>query len=64
MKMIRKPELFAMVGLRDRAIREMEYAGEFPKRVVLNPKGGRAVAWIQAEVEEFLRKRAEDREAA
>lgn len=62
--MIRKPELIAKVGLRDRAIRELEYAGEFPRRVLLNPNGGRAVAWVEDEVDAFLRKRAEAREAA
>lgn len=64
MKMLRKPELEAKVGLCERAIRELEHAGEFPQRVLLNPNGGRAVAWVESEVEDYLRKCAASRKAA
>lgn len=64
MRMLRKPELEAKVGLCERAIRELEQSGAFPRRVLLNPNGGRAVAWVESEVDDYLRGCVAAREAA
>lgn len=64
MKMLRKPKVCDKVGLCGRQIDELESAGRFPKRVLLNPDGGRAVAWVEGEVDDFLRERMAAREAA
>ena len=64
MKMLRKPELEAKTGLCERAIRDLEQVGVFPKRVLLNPLGGRAVAWVEEEIDAYLRERAAAREVA
>ena len=62
MKLIRKPELQAKAGLCERALRDLEQAGIFPKRILINPIGGRAVAWVEEEVDAFLRQRAASRD--
>lgn len=62
MRIIRAPELESKTGLCERALREMETAGHFPKRVLINPAGGRAVGWIESEVNEWIAARAAARE--
>ena len=62
MKLIRKPELQAKTGMCERALRDLEQAGIFPKRILINPIGGRAVAWVEEEVDAFLRQRAASRD--
>lgn len=62
MKMLRKPELEAKVGLCERAVRDLEQAGLFPRRVLLNPARGRAVGWVESEVDRYLQMRADSRD--
>jgi prophage regulatory protein len=64
MRILRKPELEAKVGFCERAIREMEAAGQFPKRIPINPLGGRAIGWAEHEVDAWIQARMEAREAA
>lgn len=64
MKLLRKPEVEARVGLCERALRDLERVGKFPKRVQINPDGGRAVAWVESEVDEFMQGRVAARDAA
>jgi len=58
MRIIRKPELFSMIGLSDTTIWRMEKYGKFPKRVQL---GGNSVGWINGEIEEWLSKKSAER---
>lgn len=64
MRLIRSRELEAKIGLVERVVREMEAAGHFPKRVTINPNGGRAVGWFEHEVDEWLAARLAAREEA
>lgn len=68
MRMLRKPKVADKVGLCARQIDELEAAGLFPKRVVLSPnrgpKRGRAVAWVEQEIDSFLEERAASRAAS
>lgn len=58
LRIIRKPELQAMVGLSDTTIWRLERAGRFPKRVQL---GGNSVGWIDSEVDEWFTALASER---
>ena len=64
MKLLRKPEVEAKVGMCERVFRDMERRGIFPKRVLINPVNGRAVAWVEAEIDQFLAQRVAARDAA
>ena len=60
-RVLRKPDVVALVGVTERAIRDWEVAGKFPKRFKLDPDG-RSVGWLESEVQEWLRQRAASRE--
>ncbi|WBX83201.1 helix-turn-helix transcriptional regulator [Sphingosinicella microcystinivorans] len=65
MRLLRKPEVEAKVGLCERRFRELERDNLFPRRVTINPNGkGRAVGWIESEVDQWLADRMAAREAA
>ena len=53
-RVIRKPELFARIGLSDATVWRLERQGKFPKRIKL---GGNSVAWLESEVVEWLDER-------
>ena len=57
-RVIRKPELLAMIGLSDPTIWRMEKDGKFPKRIRL---GGNSCGWLFSEVMAFLEQKAADR---
>ena len=63
-RLLRKPAVEDRVGLVERAWRPLEDKGLFPKRVLLNPAGGRAVGWFENEIEDYLAKLAASRVAA
>ena len=50
-RIIRKPELFSRLGLSDATIWRMEKSGKFPRRIQI---GGKAVGWIDAEIDNWL----------
>jgi prophage regulatory protein len=60
MRIIRRHELTGKVGYCLAHIYRLERAGLFPRRVQLGP---RAVGWIEAEVEQWLRERADARDS-
>jgi prophage regulatory protein len=57
-RIIRKPELFAIVPLSDPTIWRMEKRGDFPKRIKL---GGNSVGWLSSEISAWLSKKATER---
>lgn len=57
-KMLRFPQVQELTGLTRSTIYEMMFRGEFPKQVKVGP---RSVAWVQAEVEEWLSTRLAQR---
>lgn len=57
-RLIRKPELFLMIGLSDATVWRMERIGRFPKRLRI---GGNSVGWLESEVMEWLRAKANER---
>lgn len=57
-RIIRKPELFARVGLSDATIWRLEKSGKFPRRVKL---GGNSVGWLSDEFDAWLNARLENR---
>lgn len=59
-RIIRKPELIAMLGLSDPTIWRMEKAGRFPKRLRL---GGNSCGWLQSEVDAWIQAKAAERVA-
>jgi prophage regulatory protein len=56
--MLRLPQLLEIVPLSKRRIDQLEEAGEFPARVAL---GANAIAWVEAEVREWLAARVGER---
>lgn len=58
-RIIRKPELLATVGLSDPTIWRMEKEGNFPKRIRL---GGNSCGWFENEVQDWLTARGAERE--
>jgi prophage regulatory protein len=52
MRVLRKPEVQAKVGLKQATIDQKEAAGEFPKRIRLGR--GRAVGWIESEIDGWI----------
>lgn len=58
MRIIRKPELFNIVGLSDSTVWRMERAGKFPRRIQL---GAGSVGWIESEVEDWFSAKASQR---
>lgn len=57
-RVIRKPELYARVGLSDATVWRMEKDGKFPKRIKL---GGNSVGWLSSEVSGWLEEKAAER---
>lgn len=57
-RIIRKPELFSMIGLSDATIWRLEKKGKFPRRISL---GGNSVGWFDTEVNGWLATKAADR---
>ena len=57
-RVIRKPELLAMIGLSDPTIWRMEKDGKFPKRLRL---GGNSCGWLLSEIMGWMEQRAADR---
>lgn len=54
-RVIRKPELHAMLGLSDVTIWRLERCGDFPRRIRL---GGNSCGWIASEIEAWINARA------
>ena len=52
LRVLRRPEVRSRTGLSDTRLDELEALGRFPRRVQLS---ARAVAWVEQEVEDFLR---------
>lgn len=61
-RLYRRSELPAFVGLRRTKIAELIEAGEFPKPITLTP-GGRAVAWVEADILRWQQSRIAARDA-
>ena len=57
---LRKPDIERITGYTERALRDMERDGAFPKRFKLNPEG-RAVGWLESEVQSWIAERAATR---
>lgn len=57
-RIIRKPELLAMLGLSDATIWRMEKARKFPQRLRL---GGNSSGWLASEVRAWIEERAAER---
>lgn len=55
-RFLRRDEVERFCGLKRTAIREMVANGEFPQPVKLNDSG-RAVAWLESELEDWQRER-------
>ena len=58
-RVIRKPELLAMIGLSDPTIWRMEKDGRFPKRIKL---GGNSCGWLQSEITVWMQEKADERD--
>lgn len=54
-RILRLPQAMDAVGLRRAAIYNLQAQDRFPRRIKIT--GGRAVGWIEAEVQEWLRQR-------
>ena len=61
MRILRRRELVAKVGLSPMQIWRLETAGKFPGRVELGPN---SVGWIEAEVDRWIELRIAKRDAA
>ena len=59
MRILRKEETAAKIGLSDRSLRRLEDQGLFPKRVALSP---RAVGHLESEIDAWIAERAAARE--
>jgi prophage regulatory protein len=60
-RLIRLPEVLFKTGMQKSQIFEAEQHGRFPKRVTPMP-GGRAVAWLESEVDDFIDSRCAARD--
>ena len=58
-RIVRKPELMRIIGLSDVSVWRLEKKGQFPKRLQL---GGNSVGWLASEVQEWIDKKAAERE--
>lgn len=58
---VRKPEVNDMTGLPDSTLYKLEQRGQFPKRFRVT---ARLVGWLRADVEAWIRERAEARTPA
>ena len=59
-QLLRRPEVEALTGLSRARIYEKMTAGEFPRPV---KTGLRAVAWVESEIDEWLRERIAERDS-
>lgn len=59
-RIIRKPELFKMIGVSDTTIWRWEKTGLFPQRVALGPN---SAGWLESEIETWFEKKAAERNA-
>jgi prophage regulatory protein len=59
-RILRLPQVCAITGFGRSMIYQMEAEGRFPHRV---PIGIRAVGWVESEVQDWLRRRIESRDA-
>jgi len=62
-KVLRSHDIENITGYTSRRIRDLEAAGNFPKRFLINPEG-RSVGWLESEVQRWIESRAATREAA
>ena len=60
-KFLRLPEVLSRTGYRRSNIYLLMSLGRFPKSI---PLGGRAVAWLESEVDEWMESRIRQREAS
>ncbi len=56
MRLIRKPETLKRTGLPNSGMYALIAADQFPKPVKLS-EGGRAVAWIESEIDDWIASR-------
>ena len=63
MRILRTPDIRPKSGYCERQLRDLESQGLFPKRFLLNPNG-RAVGWLESEVDAWIELRAATRVAA
>jgi predicted DNA-binding transcriptional regulator AlpA len=65
MRILRIEETERKTGYANRRLRELERAGLFPKRFMLNPAGnGRAVGHLESEVDDWIASCAAARDAS
>ena len=63
MKLLREKEAMARVGLRPTRFRELVASGVIPAPVDITP-GGRAIGYVESELEEFISSRIRARDGA
>ena len=63
MRVLRKFEVINRIGYCGEHLRRLEMAGDFPRRIKLNPKGT-AVGWLEHEVDDWIAGRAAERDTA
>jgi prophage regulatory protein len=61
LRVLRRPELHAKIGLGDSHIDRLESRGEFPRRIALTD---RTMGWLEDEVDEWLRQKIAARDNA
>lgn len=59
-RLIRRPEVLSRVGLASSTLYEMTAAGDFPQPI---PIGRQAVAWLESEVDAWIKSRIEQRDS-
>lgn len=59
-RLMRRPEVLARVGLSSSTLYEMTAAGDFPAPI---PIGRQAVAWLESEVDAWIKNRIEQRDS-
>lgn len=64
MRIIRLQEATGKTGYSNRQLLILEGEGKFPKRFQLNPPNGRAVGWLENEVDAWIEERAAARPAS
>lgn len=62
-RLLRLPEVKSRIGLRTTQIYEYMERGDFPKSVKPCPSG-RAIAWLEFEINEWILARAAERQTA
>lgn len=60
-RIIGSDELGRKIPFSGMQIRRMEAAGEFPRRIKLNPEG-RSVGWLESEIDAWIEARAAARD--